>query len=240
MIRPTTVLCMMAAFGSGLYLYSEKHRTALLDRDISRVFHATQAAHERTGLLRAEWALLNEPGRLQQMSDRYLSTLHPMAPSQFVQLTDLQNRLPAPTVTPPQGGTEEDTATPDAVPSITPVASADAPLPADKTDVDAAPPLVTPKLAAREEPKPRPPRHVTLATREPRTMLPRGTPLPLASPQPIGATYMSAMARPMRAMPRPAIVAAVPSYATASSYVPSALGGRSALPPPVPFGTGVQ
>ena len=77
MIRLTTVLCMFAAFGSGLYLYAEKHRTALLDRDIGRVYRATQVAHERTGLLRAEWALLNEPSRLQDMASRYLA-LHPM------------------------------------------------------------------------------------------------------------------------------------------------------------------
>ena len=241
MIRPTTVLCMMAAFGSGLYLYAEKHRTALLDRDISRVFHATQAAHERTGLLRAEWALLNEPGRLQDMADRYLTALHPMAPSQFVQLADLQNRLPAPVVTPPQGSADEDAATPAAAPVSTPVADADAPASPDSTDVDLAAPVVTAKLAAHDEPKPRPPHHVTIASREPpRTMLPRGTPLPLATPQPIGATYMSAMARPMRAVPHPAIVAAVPRYATAATYVPSALGGGAALPPPVPFGTGAR
>ena len=37
MIRPFTVLCLLTACGSGLYLYSEKHRTGLLDRDIARV-----------------------------------------------------------------------------------------------------------------------------------------------------------------------------------------------------------
>ena len=72
MIRPFTVLCLLAACGSGLYLYSEKHRTGLLDRDIGRVIYATEAARARTGLLRAEWALLNEPGRLQDMAGRYL------------------------------------------------------------------------------------------------------------------------------------------------------------------------
>ena len=48
------------------------------------------------------------------------------------------------------------------------------------------------------------------------------------------------MARPMRAMPRPVIVAAVPRYATAAPYVPSALGGAQNLPPPVPFGAGYR
>ncbi len=94
MIRPLTCLCMLLAGGSGLYLYQEKHRTSLLDREITRTIHASEAAHERTGLLRAEWALLNEPGRLQDLADRFLA-LHAMSPSQFVSAGELASRLPA-------------------------------------------------------------------------------------------------------------------------------------------------
>ncbi len=94
MIRPLTCLCMLLAGGSGLYLYQEKHRTSLLDREITRTIHASEAAHERTGLLRAEWALLNEPGRLQDLADRFLA-LHAMSPSQFVPAGELASRLPA-------------------------------------------------------------------------------------------------------------------------------------------------
>ena len=63
-----------------------------------------------------------------------------------------------------------------------------------------------------------------------------GTPLPLASPQPLGAHVYSAMARPMR-LPagRPQIVSAVPHYATSTGFVASSLGGRDVLPPPVPL-----
>ena len=95
MIRPLTCLCMLLAGGSGLYLYQEKHRTSLLDREITRTIRASEAAHERTGLLRAEWALLNEPGRLQGLADRFLA-LHAMSPSQFVPTAELASRLPAP------------------------------------------------------------------------------------------------------------------------------------------------
>lgn len=95
MIRPLTCLCMLLAGGSGLYLYQEKHRTSLLDREITRTIHASEVTHERTGLLRAEWALLNEPGRLQDLADRFLA-LHAMSPSQFVPVAELASRLPAP------------------------------------------------------------------------------------------------------------------------------------------------
>ncbi len=109
MIRPLTCLCMLLAGGSGLYLYQEKHRTSLLDREITRTLHASEAAHERTGLLRAEWALLNEPGRLQELADRFLA-LHAMSPSQFVPVAELARRLPAPAAPPAADGTDLDPA----------------------------------------------------------------------------------------------------------------------------------
>jgi hypothetical protein len=264
MIRPFTVLCLLAACGSGLYLYSEKHRTALLDRDIGRVIRATEAARARTGLLRAEWALLNEPGRLQDMAGRYLA-LHPMAPTQFVQLADLSAHLPAPMATPPAGIADEDDA-----PAPAPQVAA---APAPEVMAAGAPPdpalavrhpMMPPRPDARPDTKPGPrllaslggharaPHHAALADNMDQPahgLLAHGTPLPLAAPQPMGASVYNAMARPMRvASGRPTIVSAVPSYAPSLApglapglaqsrgYVPSALGGGSALPPPVPYG----
>jgi hypothetical protein len=46
---------------------------------------------------------------------------------------------------------------------------------------------------------------------------------------------MSAMARPVRSMPRPAIVTAYPTAIGPAPYVGSALGGGTSLPPPVPL-----
>jgi hypothetical protein len=259
MIRPVTCLCLLAAGASGLYLYSEKHRTALLDREIGQVIRATEAAHARTGMLRAEWALLNEPGRLQDMASRYL-TLQPLKPSQFVQVADLAGHLPAPMATPAGGSAEEDdvsaaapTAAPPPAPAdvaqsgIAPVASAapdEAPAAAPPPVFPAHHPMQPPakpdphagvKLLARADAR-HAPHRVTLADRQDAPlhdgMLAHSTPLPLASPQPMGASVYSAMARPMRVQPqRPAIVAAVPSFA-----VGSALGGGASLPPPVPYG----
>ena len=253
MIRPFTCLCLAAACGSGLYLYSEKHRTVLLDRQIASVINQTQAARARTGLLRAEWALLNEPGRLQDMADKYLS-LKPMAPTQFVQLADLPAHLPAPetaaevaddaaaaqaqddaataTVAPPA---QPQMAAPDASNPLMADANPDIVLPkrvlVPKPDAAAAP-----KLLAHLEAKPKNHRLAALdrAYTPPADALARGTPLPLAAPQPVAHVF-SAMARPM---PQPAyhpqIVAAVPHYT--QPYVGSALGGRGSLPPPVPYG----
>jgi hypothetical protein len=258
MIRPFTCLCLAAACGSGLYLYSEKHRTALLDRQIATVVHETEAARQRTGLLRAEWALLNEPGRLQDMADKYLS-LKPMAPTQFVQLSDLASRLPAPA---PAGaaladdGTDEDggadtqgqaVAAGPAQPggrdagadALSPGATA-LNLPARQIEPKPAPKLLahadTRPDAKPADAKAKTPPHRAYADRayaQRDGLLAHGAPLPLAAPQPVGARVYSALARPSATAYRAPVVVAAPRYV--SPYVGSALGGGGSLPPPVPY-----
>jgi hypothetical protein len=259
MIRPFTCLCLAAACGSGLYLYSEKHRTALLDRQIASVVHETEAARQRTGLLRAEWALLNEPGRLQEMADRYLA-LKPMAPTQFVQLADLASRLPPPA---PPGALATDDGTDDDGDGAAPLATAEAAPPADHANADTSlpegvtevhlparqiEPKAAPKLLARTElksgaapdakladirlkPQHHAPADRAYAQRD--GMMAHGTPLPLAAPQPVGARVYSALARPVAPAYHAPVVAAAPRYV--SPYVGSALGGGGSLPPPTPY-----
>ena len=95
MIRPFTCLAVLLAAGSGLYLYSEKHRTTLLDERIDKVVSDTGLIRARTSMLQAEWALLNQPDRLGTLAGKFLPTLQPIAPGQFVQVADLDRRLPA-------------------------------------------------------------------------------------------------------------------------------------------------
>lgn len=247
MIRPFTVLCLLAALGSGAYLYTEKHRTELVDRDIGRSIHATEAARARTGVLRAEWALLNEPGRLQNMAGRYLA-LHPMSPSQFVQIGDLASHLPAPLAPLAAGAADEDDVpAPDAVvadtsaanAAVTSVAAPPAPHPVQGAHGDTKP---TARMLASAAAHGHTSRHAMFADRQDSLgsdgPMARGTPLPLAAPQPIRAGVYSAMAHPMRLAGRTAasrVVAAVPNFASAQPFVQSALGGGTQLPPPVPY-----
>jgi hypothetical protein len=95
MIRPLTLLTLCAAAGAGLWLYQVKHAASQLDRELREINRRTEQARERTQVLRAEWALLNEPDRLRQVAQRHLP-LEPMAPAQFVRLGDVGARLPAP------------------------------------------------------------------------------------------------------------------------------------------------
>lgn len=96
MMRSFTLLCAVMAGLSGLFLYSKKHQTTLLDQRISEIVADTQHVREQTAMLRAEWALLNQPDRLAALSARFLPDIHPMAPTQFIQMASLADRLPAP------------------------------------------------------------------------------------------------------------------------------------------------
>lgn len=95
MIRPLTLVTLVAAAGAGLYLYQVKHSVSQLDRELREINRRTEQARERTQVLRAEWALLNEPERLRQVAQRHLP-LEPMTPAQFVRLNEVERRLPAP------------------------------------------------------------------------------------------------------------------------------------------------
>ena len=101
MIRPFTLICMLLACASGLYLYQTKHQVQLLDRDIAQTVQATTAARDRSGASRTEWALLNDLERLRVLADQHLQ-LRPVAPTQFAAMADLGNRLPAPRAPEPE------------------------------------------------------------------------------------------------------------------------------------------
>ena len=95
MIRPFTCVCLILAAGSGLYLYQVKQRAFALDASLRSTFHDIDAARDRTRMLRADWALVNDPERLQALASQYL-TLQPMQPSQLVTMDQLAAALPQP------------------------------------------------------------------------------------------------------------------------------------------------
>lgn len=93
MIRPFTILCFVAFAGAGAWLYQVKHQVATQDRELREIWRQTEQARDRTAILRAEWALLNEPGRLREVAQRHL-TLEAMQPQQFTRLPEMTRRLP--------------------------------------------------------------------------------------------------------------------------------------------------
>lgn len=95
MIRPVTCIAFLLACGSGLYLYQTKHRVKVLDDQIAQVVKQTNTLREQTRMLSAEWTLLNDPERLRQLANQFL-TLQTVSPSQFTSLANLDSRLPPP------------------------------------------------------------------------------------------------------------------------------------------------
>ena len=207
MIRPLTLVSLIAAAGAGLHLYQVKHSVSMLDRELREVNRQTEVVRERTQILRAEWALLNEPDRLRQVAQRHLA-LEPMAPAQFIREAELERRLPAARAFagPPSlfGPPELPPSVPEALMVPSPVAAAPAAL-----------------APARPEPPPRqaqadaPPRLSAAVTPPP---APRPVAQPPAPPRVTPALHVAPAAPPPPAM------------------VASALGGATgALPPPVPL-----
>ncbi|EHH68644.1 cell division protein FtsL [Gluconobacter morbifer] len=96
MIRPFTIACAVLTAGSGLFLYTKKHETTVLDQKITKIVQDTQRIRGQTAMLRTEWALLNQPDRLNTLATRFLPDLHPMEPDQFIRMATLEARLPAP------------------------------------------------------------------------------------------------------------------------------------------------
>jgi hypothetical protein len=184
MIRPLTCITLVMAACSGLYLYQTKERTQLVDRDIARTLKAADATWQRAGVLRAEYALLNDPSRLADLATQYLPALQTTAPGQFSTWADLDHRLPA--VGPPP-------APPEPTPTTEPVAAAPD---AAKTE------------PAHAEPPPTEPSHALLAA------LPQRSPAPVPAPTTVAALPRSVPVAPPRELLPPTRPAAMPTPAS--------------------------
>ncbi|MBV9653874.1 MAG: hypothetical protein JOZ42_04840 [Acetobacteraceae bacterium] len=254
MIRPVTCVCALLAGASGLYLYQSKHRVQLLDRQIESTVRETQAARERTGVLRAEWTLRNDPERLEQLASRFMQ-LKTVTPGQFTTLADLGNRLPpvrapeaepAPDALPQEAPQDAIPLTADAAPA-TPTQAA--PAPAQPAPVQVASPAaqkpdatrVAPKsvaVAKLEPAKPEPAKPERPPERRPAQLALAS--VPLAAPRVVTHSVIGGGPAPVP-LARPISVALVqPSRVRAArppetpAFVGSSLITHTALAPPVP------
>ena len=95
MIRPITVICWCLVLLSGLYLYRAKHEVSVIDKRILQIAAETDALRADSRRQMDEWTRLGEPEQLRKYSDQFLG-LKSLAPTQFVRVSDLAGRLPAP------------------------------------------------------------------------------------------------------------------------------------------------
>jgi hypothetical protein len=210
MIRPITFLCASAFVFSGFHLYQTKQRSQDVDHQIVRTMKAVDAAHNHAVLLRAEYALLNDPTRLQDLAQQYL-VLRPTAPTQFVALADLGRRLPpvgpspnaAPPVveTPPVGAPAiSDIPMASATPAAPATEPVPAPAPAEMVATVVPPHEVAPPRPAPA--RPAPPAAVVAAAAAPATLQPAT--LQPATLQMDGVVHSVSLVRPLPRRSEPA------------------------------------
>ena len=79
------ILTALAVFGLAFWAYQENYATQKVLKDTQRLQRDIGAAQVRLGVLRAEWAYLNRPNRLLELTEINFDRLGllPLRPDQF-------------------------------------------------------------------------------------------------------------------------------------------------------------
>ena len=88
-----TLFWILLAAVVGFGLFQVKYKVQTLEDDLRRLNAAITAEQEQLHVLNAEWAYLNHPARLQELSARYLP-LRPPDVDQIGTLEGLPDRPP--------------------------------------------------------------------------------------------------------------------------------------------------
>jgi cell division protein FtsL len=93
MWRLMHVAAIGALVASAVYVYSIKYQTIWWSEQIVKTRHAIEREQDAINLLRAEYAFLTRPERLQSLADKELD-LQPLALNQIVKASDLPEAEP--------------------------------------------------------------------------------------------------------------------------------------------------
>lgn len=231
MIRPFTVICAVLAGASVLYTYRTKHEVQLLDRQIEKMLNDTASLRDQSRTLKTEFSLQENPERLRGFADRHL-TLKPMLPTQFATMAELDTRLPAPRIAPPNtpptampGTSGEDIVAEPVLAAGSPVGlPVGLPVGPDETGV------ATEALPIPPLPVPAPPLAVAAVS-------PASVPKPAPPAQTAAVRPAAILAEPLRPT---AAIAATPIVRTAAAPMPMRPQATVYVPPayaPPPYAT---
>lgn len=92
MIKILNVVAIASLIGAAGYAYSIKYDTIYHAEELARISAAVDRERDAIAVLRAEWALLNRPDRVQALSDSHLPDIVPMEASRLAQFSDLPER----------------------------------------------------------------------------------------------------------------------------------------------------
>lgn len=94
MIRQTTVLALLLAAALSVVLFSVKYQVRELETELTAIERGIVREERAIHVLRAEWAHLNDPGRLRQLAERHLG-MGPVSARQMETFDGLAERQPA-------------------------------------------------------------------------------------------------------------------------------------------------
>ena len=100
------VLAAFAVMGLAFWAYQENYRTQEALREVRRLHAQIGSAHERLAMLRAEWAYLNRPDRLNDLAELNYDRLGliPLMPLAFGRVDQII--YPLPPIGPIEGAVE--------------------------------------------------------------------------------------------------------------------------------------
>jgi cell division protein FtsL len=93
MVRILNIVAIVALIGSAIYAYSIKYKTIFHAETIAQLKSDIKKEQDQIGMLRADWAHLTRPERVQALSESLLD-LQPLALNQIVKAEALPDKAP--------------------------------------------------------------------------------------------------------------------------------------------------
>jgi hypothetical protein len=92
MLRLLNIVAILALVGSAVYAYSIKYQTSYRAEQIAKTKIEIKAERDAIAVLRADWAYMTRPERLQPLADKYLPDLRPLQVTQLVPAQSLPQK----------------------------------------------------------------------------------------------------------------------------------------------------
>jgi cell division protein FtsL len=93
MVRFLNILAIASLIGSAIYAYTIKYDTILHAEKIVKLKHQIEREKDQIDMLRAEWAHLTRPERIEELARKFLD-LQPSALNQIVRADALPEKGP--------------------------------------------------------------------------------------------------------------------------------------------------
>ncbi|GLI94001.1 cell division protein FtsL [Methylocystis echinoides] len=92
MLRILNILAILALIGSAVYAYTIKYQTSFRAEQIAKTKLEIKAERDAIAVLRADWAYMTRPERLQPLADKYLPDYKPLQVTQLVPAQSLPQK----------------------------------------------------------------------------------------------------------------------------------------------------